>query len=133
MKNANFYRNGRYPEFPLLVQLWRLFPPEKDGRSKKKIEGKNSAIELSRNQVLSLLHFKWKIELLFGLFERFLVKIWAGSKVKGSEWKSNLVHVGAMYPKVLNMQRFWSHHFPIWSFSITNVLIKRSLISQCRI
>ena len=27
LKNSNFYRNGRYPEFALLVQLWPLFSP----------------------------------------------------------------------------------------------------------
>ena len=49
------------------------------------------------------------------------MKIWATSKVKGSEWKSNLAYARAMNPEVLNMQRFWSHHLPIRSFLITNV------------
>ena len=34
LKNSHFYRNRRYPEFPLLVQLWPLFSPEEDGEIK---------------------------------------------------------------------------------------------------
>ena len=81
---------------------------------------KNS-IFYRNGKYLGFLPFKWKIGLLFALFERFLVKIWAISKVKRSEWKSNLAYARAMNPEVLNIQRFWSDHFAIWSLSITNV------------
>ena len=53
LKNSNFYKNERYPEFPILVQLWTLFYPWRWLKSKKKkkknFRGKNSAIGLSKN------------------------------------------------------------------------------------
>ena len=36
-ENSFFYRNGRSPEFTLLVQLWSLFPPAEDGQILNKI------------------------------------------------------------------------------------------------
>ena len=38
------------------------------------------------------------------------------SKVKGSELKSTLVYAIAMNPEVLNIQKFWSDHFPCVAF-----------------
>ena len=59
---------------------------------------KTSAIGLSKyanGKTVSPLSFKWKIGLLYALFESLLGKIWAWSKVRGSESKSNLA-----YPEV---------------------------------
>ena len=66
--------------------------------------------------LIALLPFKWKIGLLFALFEHFLVKIRPWPKVKGSKSISNLAYAAATIPGVSNMQRVWSHHFPILSF-----------------
>ena len=52
-KNLIFYRNGSYPEFTLLFQLWSLLPLEEDlKRSNLKqnhFQRKNSLIGLSKN------------------------------------------------------------------------------------
>ena len=87
---------------------------------------KNSAIGLSKSfnsNPVDLVPFKWKIGLLFALFERFLVKKRAWCKVKGSESKSNLAYAGATIPRVLNMQRVWSHHMPVLSLLVTKVVL----------
>ena len=80
----------------------------------KKIVDKNSVIELSKSAIktnpAALSPFKWKIGLLFALFENFSVKIRAWSKVKGSESKSNLAYAAATISGVLNMQRVLSYH-----------------------
>ena len=80
----------------------------------KKIVDKNSVIGLSKSAIntnlAALSPFKWKIGLLFALFEGFSVKIRAWSKAIGSESKSNLAYAGATISGVLNMQRALSHH-----------------------
>ena len=80
----------------------------------KKIVDKNSVIGLSKSAIntnlAALSPFKWKIGLLFALFEGFSVKIRAWSKAIGSESKSNLAYAGATISGVLNMQRVLSHH-----------------------
>ena len=127
-------------------------------RENKKSQGENSAIGLSESvnpDPLALLPFKWKIGLLFALFERFLVKKGAWSLFKGPESKSNLAYAGATIPGIQNMQTVWSHHMPVLSLSVTKVVFfkfhttfsslaaflgttpliqkKMSLISWCRI
>ena len=83
------------------LHFWSNFDPffllkiaeikkKKTGKKEKKknFGGKNSAIGLSKNCKIRTYLFspsKWKIGLLFALFEHFLVKIWARSKVKGSK------------------------------------------------
>ena len=72
----------------------------------KKIQDENSAIGLSESvnpNPVALLPFKWKIGLLFALFERFLVKKGAWSHFRGPESKSNLAYAGATILGVLNM------------------------------
>ena len=84
----------------------------------KKILDKNSAIGLSESvnpNPVTLLPFKWKIGLLFALFERFLLKKGVWSQFKGPESKSNLAYAGATIPGVSNMQRYWSHHMLVLS------------------
>ena len=111
LKNWDFYRSGRYPTFAHLVQLWAKMAKIKEN---KKLVDKNSVIGLSKSAIntntAALSPFKWKIGLLFALFESFSVKIRAWSKVKGSEPKSNLAYAGATISGVLNMQRVLSHH-----------------------
>ena len=85
----------------------------------KKIQDENSAIGLSESvnpNPVALLPFKWKIGLLFALFERFLVKKSVWPHFKGSESKSNLDYTGATIPGVSNMQRVSSHDFPVLNF-----------------
>ena len=72
----------------------------------KKIQDENSAIGLSESvnpNPVALLPFKWKIGLLFALFERFLVKKGAWSHFKGSEWKWDPAHVTNTTPGIQNM------------------------------
>ena len=126
LKNFYFYQNERYPKFVRFVQLWAQFTPWSWPKSGKiKIQDKNSAIGLSKSinpNPVALLPFKRKIRLLFGPFERFLVKKRAWSKIKGSESKSNLAYAGATIPGVLNMQRVRSHHMPVLSLSVLKVV-----------
>ena len=103
-----------------------FFPLKKIAEIRKKKEFwrkkfSHWAFQKLQNQDVSLVPFKWKIGLLFARFERFLVNIWVRSKVKRSEWNSNLGYTGAISSEVLNMQRFSFHNFPIWRFLITNV------------
>ena len=72
----------------------------------KYFQDKNSAIGLSESvnpNPVALLPFKWKIGLLFALFERFLVKKGAWSPFKGPESKSNLAYAGAIILGIQNM------------------------------
>ena len=112
-EKLNFLQKREIPRVytfgPTLITFlpWRRWPNLKQSN----FRGKNSPIGLSKNCKV-----KWKIGLLFALFESFLVKIWTRSKIKGSEWKSALAYARTMNPKVLNIQRFWSHHFPSVAF-----------------
>ena len=49
-KKSNFYSNGRYPKFALLVQLWPYFTPWRLLKldKTKKIRDKESVIRLSK-------------------------------------------------------------------------------------
>ena len=72
----------------------------------KNIEDENSANGLSKSvnpNPVALLPFKWKIGLLFALFERFWVKKGAWSPFKGPESKSNLAYAGATILGIQNM------------------------------
>ena len=72
----------------------------------KKNVNKNSAIGLSESvkpNPIAIFPFKWKIGLLFAIFERFLVKKGAWSRFKGPESKSNLAYAGATIPGIQNM------------------------------
>ena len=123
MKNSNLCKNERYPEFPTLAPFFHLKMAEitKKGILEEKIQPLSYPKIAKSRHISSSLQIKNRTT--FALFERFLVKIWARPKVKESESKSNLAYAEAMNPEVLNMQRFWSHHFPIWSLSITNIYI----------
>ena len=107
------------------TQVWTFYPtlrpiyPLKMAKiGGNKILNKNLAIGLSESvnpNPVTLLPFKWKIGLLFALFEHFLLKKGVWSQFKGPESKSNLGYAGATIPGVLNMQRFWSHHMLVLS------------------
>ena len=74
LEKFKFLRNRRYPKFACLVQLWPPFSPLKMAKieENKKNSEKSSAIRLSKYancKTVSPLPFKWKIGLLFELFE----------------------------------------------------------------
>ena len=94
-------------------------------RENEKKQDKNSAIGLSKSvnpNPVGLLSFKWKIGLLFALFERFCVKKGAWLHFKDLELKSNLAYARATIPGIHNMQRVWSHHMPVLSLSVPKVI-----------
>ena len=91
----------------------------------KKTQDKNSAIALSKSvnlNPIALLSFKWKIGLLFALFERFLVKKGAWSHFKGPESKSHLAYCSLTILGHIPVQTVWSHHMPVLNFSVTKVV-----------
>ena len=93
---------------PTLIPFspWRRWPNLKENN----FRGKNSPIGLSKNwRASSPLQVKNRIT--FCTFWAFF-----SSKVKGSEWKSTLAYARAMNPEVLDIQRFWSHHFASVTF-----------------
>ena len=77
--------------------------PLKMAKIEENISEQNSDIGLSKSlnpNTVALLPFKWKVGLLFALFEHFFVKIRVWSKVKGSESKSNQPYAGATIPGI---------------------------------
>ena len=105
LKNSNFSRNGRYSKVckfgPTLSPIYPLKMAEI--RENNKYWDKNSAIRLSKSvnpNPKALVLFKWKIGLLFALFEHFLVKNRACSKVKESKSRWDLAHVTDTIPGI---------------------------------
>ena len=95
LEKFKFLQKREIPKVCRFVQTLTPFFPMKMAKTKKSkyFSDKNSAIGLSKyanGKTVSPLPFKWKIGLLFTLFECLLKKIWAWSKIRGSESKSNL-------------------------------------------
>ena len=91
----------------------------------KYFQEKNSAIGLSESvnpNPVALLPFKWKIGLLFALFERFFVKKGAWSHFKSSKSKSHLAYCSLTILGHIPVQTVWSHHMPVLNFSVTKVV-----------
>ena len=105
LKNSNFSQNGRYSKVckfgPTLSPIYPLKTAEI--RENNKYWDKNSAIRLSKSvnpNPKALVLFKWKIGLLFALFEHFLVKNRAWSKVKELKSRWDLAHVTDTIPGI---------------------------------
>ena len=83
---------------------------------------KEAGIEKSKNFVEKTTpsgypkKFSEKIRLLFVPFWPFFGEKMSVVTLTGSESKCHLAYTGAMIPRVSNMQRVWSHHFPVLSF-----------------
>ena len=118
----NFFGNGRYSKFALLVQLWPPPPPTPPRFSLKMAEiGKKwvfakkdfrrRAIQKSQNQ--SPLAVPGKIQLLFALFRLFLAGSRPRSKAKGSEAKFEIGYFTTTVPGHLPTKKVLFQHFPV--------------------
>ena len=105
LEKFKFLQKWEIPKVSRFGLTLTPFSPLKMAEIKKSkyFLNKNSAIGLSKyanGKTISPLPFKWKMGLLFALFERLVGKIWVWSKVRGLESKSNPAYAGARNPGV---------------------------------
>ena len=126
-EKSEFWPKREIPKVWTFCPTLRLIYPLKMAEigENKSTVNKNSAIGLSKSgnpNPAALLPFKWKIELLFALFERFFVKKGAWSHFKSSKSKSHLAYCSLTILGHIPVQTVWSHRMPVLSLSVTKVV-----------